>query len=60
MRTTVKGFKTLHIGMVVVLMAIGLVWTIGPHQTVALKWLLAPESFLYWTIMHITVSFVRR
>jgi hypothetical protein len=60
MRTTLPGFRTLHIGMAVVLMAIGLVWTLPLDQTHYLKWLLAPESFLYWTIMHITVSFVPR
>jgi len=60
MRTTPAGFKTLHIGMVVVLMAIGLLWTLVLGQSPYLKWLLAPESFLYWTIMHITVSFVPR
>jgi hypothetical protein len=60
MRTSIRGFKTLHIGMVVVLMAVGLVWTIGLDRTSSLAWLLAPESFLYWTIMHITVSFVPR
>ncbi len=58
MRTSVKGFKTLHIGMVAVLMLIGLVWTLFlPESAPVLAWLLAPESFLYWTIMHITVSF---
>ena len=60
MRTTVRGFETLHIGMVVILMAIGLVWTLWLGQSPTLTWLLAPESFLYWTIMHITVSFVPR
>jgi len=60
MRTTFKGFRVLHVGMALVLMAIGLVWTLGLHQTPYLAWLLAPESFLYWTIMHITVSFVPR
>ncbi len=61
MRTTVKGFKALHIGMVAVLMLIGLIWTLFlPESAPVLGWLLAPESFLYWTIMHITVSFVPR
>ncbi|MFQ5502834.1 MAG: hypothetical protein ACE5EQ_11135 [Phycisphaerae bacterium] len=60
MRTTVWGFKTLHIGMVVVLMVLGLVWTLALGQTSALGWLLRPEAFLYWTILHITVSFVPR
>ncbi len=60
MRTTFQGFRVLHVGMAVVLMAIGLVWTLGLDQTPYLAWLLAPESFLYWTIMHITISFVPR
>ncbi len=60
MRTTVTGFRTLHIGMALVLMAIGLVWTLVLGQTPYLSWLLSPEAFLYWTIMHITVSFVPR
>lgn len=60
MRTTATGFKTLHIGMAVLLMALGLFWTLALDQSPALHWLLAPESFLYWTIMHITVSFVPR
>lgn len=60
MRTTLPGFRVLHVGMAVVLMAIGLIWNLGMDQSSALAWLLAPESFLYWTIMHITVSFVPR
>lgn len=60
MRTTLSGFRTLHIGMALVLMAVGFVWTISYGQHPSFYWLLAPESFLYWTIMHITVSFVPR
>ena len=60
MRSTPAGFKTLHIGMAAILMAIGLVWTLALNLDPSLDWLLAPESFLYWTIMHITVSFVPR
>lgn len=60
MRTTTAGFKTLHIGLAVGLMVLGLVWTLGMNQHPALVWLLAPESFLYWTLMHIMVSFVPR
>ncbi len=60
MRTTLPGFRVLHIGMVVVLMAIGAVWVFGFGKPPIMNWLLAPEAFLYWTIMHITVSFVPR
>lgn len=60
MRTTPRGFKTLHIGMAAILMIVGLVWTLGFNLHPSMNWLLAPESFLYWTIMHITVSFVPR
>jgi len=60
MRTTLSGFRFLHIGMVVVLMAIGAVWVFGFGKPPVMNWLLAPDAFLYWTIMHITVSFVPR
>jgi hypothetical protein len=60
MRATPNGFRTLHIGLVVGLMTTGLVWTLWMGQTDYLYWLLAPDAFLYWTIMHITVSFVPR
>jgi hypothetical protein len=60
MRATPNGFRTLHIGLVIGLMMTGLVWTLWLGQTNYLYWLLAPDAFLYWTIMHITVSFVPR
>jgi len=63
MRTTAKGFKTLHIGLVVLLMAVGLYWTLALDPNDTSHWLAAvlhPHAFLYWTIMHITVSFVPR
>ncbi|MEE8169026.1 MAG: hypothetical protein V3T70_00630, partial [Phycisphaerae bacterium] len=60
MRTTGAGFRVLHIGMALLLIAVGLVWTYAFGAGGWLWYLLSPESFLYWTIMHITVSFVPR
>lgn len=60
MRTSLKGFRLLHNGMVAGLLAIGIVWVFGFGKPAALNWLLAEEAFPYWTILHITVSFARR
>lgn len=63
MRTTASGFKTLHIGMVLGLMGLALFWTLALDPTDTSSWftrLLAPAAFPYWTIMHVTVSFVPR
>jgi len=61
MRTTVSGFKTLHIGLVLALMAVGLYWTLALDPTDTSSWLtklIAPAAFPYWTVMHITISFI--
>ncbi len=60
MRTTPEGFKTLHIGLFVFMMVLGLLWTFAFDHTVYLHWVLSPAAFFYWTIIHITVSFVPR
>jgi len=60
MRGTLNGFRTLHIGLAVACMFIGAmaIYTTGPASNV--WWLISPEAFPYWTIMHISVSFVPR
>lgn len=60
MRTTPAGFNTLHIGMAAFLIAVGILWIYGLGGSGWLWYLLSPKVFLYWTIMHITVSFVPR
>lgn len=60
MRTTLPGFRVLHIGMVLALLFIGALWVFKFGKAPSMAWLLAPNAFLYWTIMHITVSFVPR
>lgn len=60
MRGTLTGFRTLHIGLAGVCLLIGAVavYSTGPVDQV--WWLISPEAFPYWTIMHISVSFVPR
>ncbi len=60
MRGTLSGFRTLHIGLAVACMIVGAlaVYTTGPVDRV--WWLISPAAFPYWTIMHISVSFVPR
>jgi hypothetical protein len=60
MRTTVEGFRALHIGMFLGLVAIDMIAIYGFGGQGWLWYLLAPQVFLYWTIMHITVSFIPR
>ena len=62
-RTTQTGFQTLHLGLLVVLMAIGVVWAYAFHNDAAhhAMWVLVSrDAFPYWTIMHVTVSFTPR
>jgi hypothetical protein len=61
MRTTRPGFITLHMGMaavVAVCMAIS-VYGFGQSAT-ALDIIVGKDSFYYWTIVHVTLSFVPR
>jgi hypothetical protein len=63
MRRTNVGFQTLHIGLFVLLMAIGLVWAYGfgndPDQR-GMYVLVSRDAFPFWTIMHVTLSFTPR
>lgn len=62
-RSTPAGFNTLHLGLVALVVAAGIVWAYGfkndPGQG-ALYVLLDRGAFPYWTIMHVTISFVPR
>jgi hypothetical protein len=60
MRTTAPGFRVLHIGMFLGLVAIDMIAIYGFGGQGWLWYLLAPQVFLYWTILHITVSFIPR
>lgn len=60
MRGTLTGFRTLHIGLAVVLIAVGALAIYGRGPADGVWWLIAPEALPYWTIMHISVSFVPR
>lgn len=60
MRTTRRGFQALHIGMVVGLFAVAAVCVHAFGGLGPLWYALSPDVFVYWTIAHITVSFVPR
>ena len=59
---TRSGFLWLHLGLSVVVFAFLLVWTyVDARSTSSSLWfLVAPEAFYYWTIMHVTLSFFPR
>ncbi len=63
MRGTLAGFNFLHLGMLALVMAAGVVWAYAfnnsPSQS-AFWVLLSREAFPFWTIMHISVSFLPR
>jgi hypothetical protein len=59
-RTNLSGFRVLHIGLVLVFIAVGAVWTYVFEGQGPLWYVLAPGAFFYWTIAHITVSFLPR
>lgn len=59
-RETQAGFQTLHLGLVVGIVALAAVWTYGFDRFLGnpLAWLVSPQAFPYWTIGHVTVSFL--
>jgi hypothetical protein len=60
MRGTVAGFNALHLGLAGVVVAAAAAWAYAfgnSHGQDALRVLLSRESFPYWTILHVTVSF---
>jgi hypothetical protein len=60
LRGTVGGFRVMHHGLVVLLVGLGIVWVYALEQQGALEFLLSPRAFYYWTIVHITLSFLPR
>lgn len=63
MRTTRAGFNTLHLGLLALVIAAALVWAYGYRNDAgltAMNVLLSKDAFPYWTIMHVTVSWMPR
>ena len=61
MRSTSRGFSALHIGVAAVIIAAAAVWayqfrTDASHRILHL--FLARGSFAYWTIVHVTLSWL--
>ncbi len=62
-RSSRMGFNLMHGAVVLALLAAGIVWAYGfrnDPQLAGFHALLSREAFPYWTIMHVTVSFVPR
>jgi hypothetical protein len=59
-RETQAGFQTLHIGLVLLIVGAAAVWAYAFERSLAhpLGWIVSREAFPYWTIGHVTVSFV--
>jgi hypothetical protein len=63
MRATPAGFHTLHLGLLALVTAAALVWAYGFRNDStlgALHAVLSKDAFPYWTIMHVTVSWMPR
>ena len=63
MRSTVAGFNALHLGLLALLAGLAAVWAFGfandPSMT-GLRLLLSREAFPYWTLVHVTLSWMPR
>ncbi|HTF58264.1 MAG TPA: hypothetical protein VK661_13615 [Planctomycetota bacterium] len=59
-KRTQAGFQSLHIGLTLatVLLAVVWVYVFRKSEGNALAWIVTPGAFSYWTIMHVTVSFI--
>lgn len=60
MRTTVRGFTFLHMGLAVVFVLLVAVGVYGFGKQGVLELLFGSKTFYYWTIMHVTLSFYPR
>ena len=60
MRTTRRGFITLHIGLAVVVALLIAVNVYGYGRQGPLDLILGSKGFYYWTVMHVTLSFLPR
>lgn len=63
MRSTAVGFNVLHLGIVGLLAAAGVVWAFAFGNDRALpgfRLLLARDAFPYWTLVHVTLSWMPR
>jgi hypothetical protein len=62
-RETPLGFNVLHVGVLVAVIAAAAVWAFAfrndPRMS-AMRVLVSKEAFPYWTLMHVTLSWVPR
>jgi hypothetical protein len=60
MRSTQPGFQTLHGALVLAFLALLVTYAHSPDTFAGtpLAWVLGRDAFYYWTVMHVTTSFV--
>ena len=62
-RATPTGFRWLHLGLLAAVIVAAIVWAYGfrnDASLTAMDVVLSRDAFPYWTIMHVTVSWVPR
>jgi hypothetical protein len=63
MRSTTAGFSALHLAVFLLVLGAGAVWAFAfrnSPETPVLASVLSKESFAYWTIVHVTLSWMPR
>lgn len=60
MRTTRAGFMTLHLGLAALVAMLMVIDVYGFGRTTWLNAVVGSQSFYYWTIAHVTLSFLPR
>ena len=60
MRTTRAGFMTLHLGLAALVALLMVIDVYGFGRTTWLNAAIGSQSFYYWTIAHVTLSFLPR
>ncbi|HKQ47048.1 MAG TPA: hypothetical protein VJZ71_03135 [Phycisphaerae bacterium] len=60
MRTTRNGFMTLHLGLAAVVTVLIAISVYGFGKEGVLEAIVGSKSFYYWTVMHVTLSFLPR
>ena len=60
MRTTRKGFMTLHLGLAAIVTVLIAISVYGFGKEGILETIVGSRSFYYWTVLHVTLSFLPR
>lgn len=59
-RGSVKGFRTLHVGIAALFLALILISYLFPDRLAFLNIMVNSKAFYYWNLIHVTISFAPR